>query len=157
MLRPTLLLVGLLTAAALLPLGSGCRRSVRQTELGLQTGRATDRQMANLQRLAARDTGCHPAALEPRPLHEGVYEVVGHGCDVVRHYVMGCRGRRRCRWEAVVPIEQQVAADFQCAPDTVWVQATGDPTTRQVTACGVSSLYHLRCWQTACVWTAGAP
>ena len=148
----------LLAAAAAMLLATGCRRGVVRTESGLQTGRVTANRLANLQRLAARDTGCMEAELEPRELDRGVYEVVGHGgCQVVRHYVMACPNRWRCRWQAVPPIEDQAMMDLSCQPDSIWVRATGHPMTRHVFACGVMAPYELQCWQNSCTWSQAGP
>lgn len=153
---PTHLIVLALAAATLLT--SGCRRAVVRNDEGLQTGRVSDRRLANLRRIAARDTGCHEAMLEPRALDEGIYEVVGiGGCQAVRHYVMTCRHRYSCRWEEVPPLEAQAMTDLGCAPDSLWIRATSDPMARQVFACDVVVPYHLSCWAHGCAWAQAGP
>jgi hypothetical protein len=155
--RFVLLFVAMLVAPLFLTTAAGCRRGAVQSTTGLQTGRVTGRRLNNLKRIVSRETGCPIQALEARELNQGIYEVVGIGCEAVRHYIMACGGRHRCRWEPVVPIEQQAVAEMQCSAELVVVQSTGDPMTRWVNACGYAVPYQLRCGQSACGWMMSGP
>jgi hypothetical protein len=139
----------------------GCHRRARTTEVavapaasaGGARGGLSHRHYRNLLRTAARDMQCRHDQLVPQEISPGIFSL--QGCGLIRDYVMVCRGRHRCRWEGIVPVEQVAITETRCATGTVQLAVTG-PVTRQIVACGQTLDYALACGPTGCGWTRGA-
>ena len=102
--------------------------------------------------VASRDTRCGAGQLgvsEPSP---GIFSV--QGCGLVREYVLACRGRHRCQWSPVVPVEQVAAQETGCAQGPVQLALSG-PLSRHVSLCGQELDYALACGPAGCGWSRG--
>lgn len=149
-----LALVALLATLAL----AGCHRRARHAQAVVATSggaaiTVSHRHYRNLLRIAARDMSCRHDQLVPQEVSPAVFSI--QGCGQVRDYVMLCRGRHRCRWEGVQPVEQIAMAETQCGAGTIQLAITG-PLTRQVVACGQTLDYSLACGPQGCGWARGA-
>ena len=146
----------------LLALGAtGCHRRARAVMFvptgtptaGGQAVTVSHRHYLNLIGLAARDLACNPAAVAGTEVSPGIFSV--QGCGALRDYVMVCRGRGRCRWVGIEPVEAVAQRELQCGAGPYQISMPA-PLARQVAACGQSADYALACSPAACAWTRGA-
>lgn len=136
---------------------AGCHRRSGHVQVAVATSgggaiTVSHRHYRNLLRIAARDMSCRHEQLVPQEVSPGVFSI--QGCAQVRDYVMLCRGRHRCRWEAVQPVEQVAIAETRCGVGTIQLAITG-PLSRQVLACGQTLDYSLVCGPAGCAWARG--
>ena len=146
-------MMGLL-ALALLSMLAGCRRG----RMAVENPRHLARYEQQLTRLAARDSGCPPHAVQPYRIGETLW--TANTCSGPREYLLQCgRGRRwrSCRWIRVGSAPEAAAPVLGCPPQAMQQQPGPSPTSRVVMGCGRQVLMGIGCGPGGCGWMPTAP